>query len=74
VWFRINVGRQRNADPKWLVPLICRRGGLTKGDIGKIQIAQDETRVAISGQAARRFAAAVKRPDPKDPNIRIEPI
>ncbi|MGC4113746.1 MAG: DEAD/DEAH box helicase [Myxococcales bacterium] len=35
VWFRMNVGRLNNADPKWLVPLICRRGGATKADLGK---------------------------------------
>ncbi|HAC01292.1 MAG TPA: helicase, partial [Brevundimonas sp.] len=23
-WFRLDIGRNRNADPKWLIPLICR--------------------------------------------------
>ena len=26
VWFRMNVGRRHNADPRWLLPLICRCG------------------------------------------------
>jgi ATP-dependent RNA helicase DeaD len=30
VWFRLNVGRERNADPKWILPLICRVGHITK--------------------------------------------
>ena len=34
VWFRINVGRARNADPRWLIPLICRRGRVTRHEIG----------------------------------------
>jgi hypothetical protein len=34
VWFRLNVGREKNADPKWLIPLICRQGHVTKQDIG----------------------------------------
>jgi len=29
VWFRLNVGRERNADPKWLLPEICRQGEVT---------------------------------------------
>src|SRR6185437_12446729 len=37
VWFTINVGRSKHADPKWLVPLLCRRGDVTKRAIGKIE-------------------------------------
>ena len=32
------VGRARNADPRWLLPLICRKGSVVKEQIGKIQI------------------------------------
>ena len=42
VWFRVNVGRAKKADPRWLLPLICRRGGVFKKDIGKIEIMSDE--------------------------------
>src|SRR5690606_30500616 len=44
-WFAIDVGRSKNADPKWLIPLLCRRGNITKAEIGKIQILARETRV-----------------------------
>ena len=74
VWFTINVGRSKNADPKWLIPLLCRRGNVTKRAIGKIQILARETRVEIAGDAAPEFADAVRRPDPKDPRIHIEPV
>ena len=37
-WFRVAVGRTNNADPKWLIPLICRVGHVTKKDIGEIRI------------------------------------
>lgn len=72
VWFTVNVGRSKNADPKWLIPLLCRRGNVTKGAIGKIQILARETRVEIAANAAASFAEAVRRPDPKDPRIHIE--
>jgi ATP-dependent RNA helicase DeaD len=74
VWFTINVGRLKNADPKWLIPLLCRRGGISKQAIGKIQILARETRVEISHEVSDKFAAAVREPDAKDRNIHIEPL
>jgi ATP-dependent RNA helicase DeaD len=74
VWFTINVGRSKNADPKWLVPLLCRRGQISKREIGKIQILARETRVEIAPEVSARFAEAVRHPDPKDRNIHIEPL
>ncbi len=62
VWFRINVGRKGNADPKWLLPLICRRGGVTKNDVGAIRITADETFVGIAAKAAKDFARAASKP------------
>ncbi|GLK78655.1 DEAD/DEAH box helicase [Methylopila turkensis] len=57
VWFRLAVGRKQNADPKWLLPLICRRGGVTRDDIGAIRIFDGETKVEIAAAAAESFAA-----------------
>ncbi|HEY0480609.1 MAG TPA: DEAD/DEAH box helicase [Kofleriaceae bacterium] len=74
VWFTINIGRSKNADPKWLIPLLCRRGGITKNAIGAFQILARETRVEISRDVSERFAAAVREPDTKDRNIHIEPL
>lgn len=74
VWFTINIGRSKNADPNWLIPLLCRRGGISKNAIGEIQILARETRVEISHDVSERFAAAVREPDIKDRNIHIEPL
>jgi ATP-dependent RNA helicase DeaD len=71
VWFRIGVGHQKNADPKWLLPLICRRGHVTKNEIGAIKIMERESRFEIVAEAAERFATALRRSDDED--IRIEP-
>ncbi len=73
-WFTVNVGRSKNADPKWLIPLLCRRGNVTKQAIGKIQVLMRETRVEIAPNAADAFAAAIRRPDDKDRHIHIEPV
>ena len=74
VWFTINIGRSKNADPKWLIPLLCRRGGISKNAIGAIQILARETRVEISHDVSKRFAVAVRKPDTKDRHIHIEPL
>ncbi|MCP5411575.1 MAG: DEAD/DEAH box helicase [Alphaproteobacteria bacterium] len=58
-WFLITVGRERNADPKWLLPEICRQGGVTKADIGAIRVHDAETRFQVSPQVAENFAAEV---------------
>ncbi|MEO8811682.1 MAG: DEAD/DEAH box helicase [Caulobacteraceae bacterium] len=71
VWFRLPVGRSSNADPKWLLPMICRRGHVTRKDIGAIRIFDRETKFEIARAAADRFAAAIAAA-PKEP-IRIEP-
>jgi ATP-dependent RNA helicase DeaD len=59
VWFKITVGRERNADPKWLLPEICRQGDITKKDIGAIRVYERETRFEVSPDAAEAFAAHV---------------
>jgi ATP-dependent RNA helicase DeaD len=73
VWFRMSVGRDMNADPRWLLPLICRRGRVGKEDVGRIQIFDRETRFEVSAHVAEELAVAVRRPDGKDGQIRIEP-
>jgi ATP-dependent RNA helicase DeaD len=61
VWFRMDVGRRQNADPRWLLPLLCRRGHITRTEIGAIRIAANETLFEVPRAAAGRFATAVKR-------------
>ncbi len=75
VWYRLDVGRRQNADPRWILPLLCRRGHITRNEIGAIRIAADETFVEIPRGLAGKFDAALSRTasgeDPQDA-IRIE--
>nr|WP_298685453.1 DEAD/DEAH box helicase [uncultured Dongia sp.] len=70
-WFRLDVGRENNADPKWLIPLICRRGHITKREIGFIKIFDKETKFEITADAAGRFMSAVEKSG--DQEISIKP-
>jgi ATP-dependent RNA helicase DeaD len=60
-WFRINIGRTQNADPKWLLPLICKAGDLVRGEVGAIRVFDRETKFEVAQEAAGRFAAAIER-------------
>jgi ATP-dependent RNA helicase DeaD len=73
-WFRLSVGRAQNADPRWLLPFLCRRGHVTRQEVGRIQVMERETRVEIAPWAAVRFAAAAQRHDADDEDIRIAPM
>ena len=73
VWFRIGVGRKKNAEARWLLPMICRRGGVTKQDIGAIRIYGEHSEFEISAKSAEQFSVSLKKPD-KEENIRIEPL
>lgn len=61
VWFRLNIGRHQNADPRWILPLLCRRGHVSKNEIGAIRIGPKETMFNIPRAIADRFAEAVIR-------------
>ncbi len=61
VWFRMEIGRSEGADPRWILPLICRRGHVTRGEIGAIRIGQAETYFQIPRALADKYAAAAAR-------------
>jgi ATP-dependent RNA helicase DeaD len=75
VWFRLNIGRRHNADPRWILPLLCRRGHITKNEVGAIKIAANETLFDIPRGIASRFADALKRTaSDDDDGVVIEPF
>jgi ATP-dependent RNA helicase DeaD len=71
VWFRLNVGRERNADPKWLLPEICRQGEVTKKDVGAIRVFEMETLFQIDPSVAPKFTILVS--ERKKGGVRISP-
>ena len=76
VWFRMDIGRRHNADPRWILPLLCRRGHITKNEIGAIRIAAGETMFEIPRAEASRFSAALRRTEggEGEGGVRIEPV
>lgn len=62
VWFRMDIGRKRNADPKWILPMLCRKGGITREEIGVIRIYDHETQFEVSEAVAHNFLIGMRRP------------
>ncbi len=77
VWYRMDIGRRQNADPRWILPLLCRRGHITKNEIGAIRIAATETFFQVPRAIEAKFRAALARtavPGGEDESgITIEP-
>jgi ATP-dependent RNA helicase DeaD len=73
VWFTISLGRKHRADPKFLLPMICNAGGVTKRDVGAIRIDDTETRFEISADKAASYAEQLKRPGGLERGILIAP-
>ncbi|WP_439543416.1 DEAD/DEAH box helicase [Hyphomicrobium sp.] len=69
VWFTLSIGRERNADPRWLLPIICRAGNVTKSEIGAIRIQDNETRFQVVAEVADTYADTVRTNRPKEGRI-----
>jgi len=59
VWFSLSAGRKQSAEPRWLIPMLCRIGKISKQEIGAIKMQQDETYVQIAADWAERFVSSI---------------
>jgi len=74
IWFRMDIGRRHNADPRWLLPLICRYGHVGRNDIGAIRVAANESYFEVTQRATPGFIKALRRATiaPEDEGLVIE--
>jgi len=66
VWFSLNVGRKQKAEPKWILPMLMKSGGLKKGEIGAIKIIDRETFVELAPKGIEGFLDTI------GPDMKIE--
>ncbi|MHA6347707.1 DEAD/DEAH box helicase, partial [Roseivivax sp. CAU 1761] len=50
-WIALDVGRDKGAEPRWLLPLLLRAGDLEKAQIGRIRVQAGETYVQLAEAA-----------------------
>ena len=55
VWFSLNLGRKQKAEPKWMLPMLVKSGGLKKSAIGTIKITESKTFIEIDARSAEAF-------------------
>ncbi|MCB1340525.1 MAG: DEAD/DEAH box helicase [Pseudooceanicola sp.] len=58
-WFAVSGGRDAGAEPRRLLPILCKAGGLSKEDIGAIRVQKDQSFIQIRNEAVAGFLAAV---------------
>jgi len=59
VWFSVMGGRKAGAEPRRLLPVLCKAGGLNKDDIGAIRIQADRSFVQIRADRVDGFLAKI---------------
>ena len=59
VWYSVSKGRNDGAEPRTLLPMLCRLGDLTKDDIGAIRVQDSHAFVEILESASTRFTNAL---------------
>jgi ATP-dependent RNA helicase DeaD len=56
-WLALSIGQNDQAEARWLLPLLCRAGGLERGAIGAIRVQSTETFVEIREDDVAPFFA-----------------
>ncbi|HVW26468.1 MAG TPA: DEAD/DEAH box helicase [Polyangiaceae bacterium] len=73
VRFRVTWGHAHGADSRRLLAMVCRRGGIEGKAVGAIRVDKTYSLVDVAADAAEGFAEQARKPDPRDPRVRIEP-
>ncbi len=59
VWFSLKGGRAANAEPRRILPMLCKMGNVSREDIGAIRIQPEATLIEIRESAVSGFLDAV---------------
>ena len=66
IWFSLNLGRKQKAEPKWIMPMLLKSGGLKKPEIGAIKITETQTFIEVAPSGVDRFMETI------GPDMKIE--
>ena len=70
-WVALSVGRDAGAEARWLLPLVCRAGDISKQAIGAIRVQDDETFVELAEAEAGAFLAVAAQGAELEDGIRL---
>jgi len=71
VWVSLSIGRDDNAEPRWIVPMLCGAGNMTNREIGSIRIHAKESYAELSADCADKFFELVGDGGTLEKNITV---
>ncbi len=71
VWLSLSVGRADKAEPRWILPMLCKAGAIEKRHIGAIKIQEKETFVELAATAVDGFLETVGADGKLEKNITV---
>jgi len=71
VWISLSVGHDVSAEARWILPMLCGKGNITKRNIGAIKIQQNETYVELTADCVDSFFKAVGEGGKIEKNIAV---
>lgn len=72
VWVSLSIGRNTHAEARWILPMLCGAGNLTKNKIGAIKIDQNETFVELAADCVEGFFNAIGSKGKLEKNIVVK--
>ena len=70
-WFSLSVGSNDDAEPRWLLPMLCRTTHLTKNDIGAIRVQPTKTFIELSADCVNQFHEALGTSKKLEKSIKV---
>ncbi len=70
--FKVTWGARHGADPRRVLAMVCRRGGVRGQDVGAIRVGDFASTFEVAAEVAPGFADSAGQPDARDPRVRIE--
>ena len=59
VWFSVSGGHSQRAEPRRLIPMLCKAGGISSQDIGAIRIADQASFIEIRQSSVETFLGTI---------------
>ncbi|MFW8634947.1 DEAD/DEAH box helicase [Cribrihabitans pelagius] len=71
VWFSLSGGRAAGADPRKVLPMLCKAGNIERDAIGAIRVQDNETFAEISESAVEGFLGALGGKTELEPGVEL---
>jgi len=69
IWISLSAGHDVSAEARWILPMLCGAGNITKRDVGAIRITKAETYVELTAKCADKFFKSVGDEGKMEKNI-----